>query len=77
MLKNITLKLDEQILARVRHRAVDENKSVSGWVADLIVRALGEVDDFEAARAGALRALEEGMPLGGEPLSREDLHERR
>ncbi len=40
-MKNITLKMDEGVITRVRHVAVDEHKSVSAWVRDLIV---GELD---------------------------------
>ena len=77
MLKNITLKIDEQILTRVRHLAVDENKSVSAWVAELIERTLSEADDYERARRGAIKRLYKGFPLGGRPLSREEVHDRR
>ena len=76
MKKNITLKLDPEILNRVRHVAVDENKSVSAWVSDLIVSALNQVDEYERSRHGALEALSQGLNLGGTPLTRKQLHER-
>ena len=77
MLKNITLKLDDQILTRVRHLVVDENKSVSAWVSELIERTLNEADDYEEARREAIDTLNEGFHLGGRPLSREEIHDRR
>jgi predicted transcriptional regulator len=63
MLKNITLKIDDQLLTRVRHLAVDENKSVSAWVAELIERALNEADEYEQARREAIDTLDQGFIL--------------
>lgn len=77
MLKNITLKLDEQIISRIRHVAVDDNKSVSAWVSELIQRALNDIDEYEQARRAALRTLDQGCHLGGRPIERGELHDRR
>ena len=77
MLKNITLKIDDHLLTRVRHLAVDENKSVSAWVSDLIERTLQEADDYEQVRHEAIETLSAGFHLGGCPLSREEVHARR
>lgn len=35
---NITLKLPDDLCREARHRAVDESKSLSAWVADLVAR---------------------------------------
>jgi len=77
MLKNITLKLDEQIITRIRHVAVDDNKSVSAWVSELIERTLNGVDEYEQARREAIKTLNHGFHLGGRPLGREEVHDRR
>jgi predicted transcriptional regulator len=77
MLKNITLKIDDHLLTRVRHLAVDENKSVSAWVSELIARTLHEADEYEQARREAIDTLKVGFHLGGRPLSREEVHDRR
>ena len=77
MLKNITLKIDDHLLTRVRHLAVDEDKSVSAWVSELIARTLHEADEYEQARREAIDTLNGGFHLGGRPLSREDAHDRR
>jgi predicted DNA-binding protein len=77
MLKNITLKLDEQIITRVRHIAVDDNKSVSAWVSELIERTLNDVDEYEQSRRGAIKTLNQGFHLGGQPLGRDEVHDRR
>ena len=74
--KNITLKLKEDLLKRVRHLAVDDDKSVSSWVADVIEQAVRDRDEYEKARRGAVGVLREGFHLGGKPLNRDSVHER-
>ncbi|MFT5190946.1 MAG: hypothetical protein ACI957_003983 [Verrucomicrobiales bacterium] len=76
MTKNITLKLDERVLNRVRHLAVDEDKSVSAWVTDLVEEVVKDRDNYEDCRQKALRALDKGLHLGGRPLTREEVYER-
>lgn len=39
---NVTLKLPDELCILARHRAVDESKSLSGWVADLVAKTLRE-----------------------------------
>ena len=75
-MKNITLKLDDAVLDRVRHVAVDEHMSVSSWVQGIINREINTKDLYEQDRKGALMVLNDGLPLGGTPLSREEAHER-
>jgi len=38
MKKNITLKIDEKLLKLCRYEAVESDKSLSQWVADLCTR---------------------------------------
>jgi hypothetical protein len=76
MSANITLRLDERTIKRIRHLAVDRETSVSAWVAELIQRALTELDGFEPARARAMQALERPVPVDDGPLSRDQTHER-
>ena len=38
---NVTLKLPDELCREARHRAVDESKSLSSWVTDLVARAVG------------------------------------
>jgi len=38
----ITLKLPDDLCRAARHRAADESKSLSAWVADLVRRVLGQ-----------------------------------
>ena len=37
---NVTLKLPDELCREARHRAVDESKSLSAWIADLVSRAV-------------------------------------
>jgi predicted transcriptional regulator len=74
--RNITLKLDDELLKRVRHLAIDEDKSVSAWVSDLILQTVSRQDAYEQARNEALDVLKRGLALGGTPLTREQAHER-
>ena len=76
MTSNITLRLDEKTLRRVRLLAVNQQTSVSAWVGDLVTRAVADLDGFEAARRRALRAMSKPVPVHAGPLSREQAHER-
>ena len=76
MNKNVTLRLDEAVLRKARHAAVEEDKSLSEWVADLVTRATSETDRKQSARASALQRMHRGLHLGGTPLSREKAHGR-
>ncbi len=74
--RNITLRVEEELLHRVRQIAVVEKMSVSAWMTEQIERAVRERDPFEADRRGALAALDRGLSLGGKPPSRARLHVR-
>ncbi len=76
MNKTLTLEIDEQLLDRAHRRAVNENKSVPAWVAELLRRALDEAEDYEQDRRRALQYLDAGFHLGSRPLSREEVYDR-
>lgn len=76
MTTNITLRLDEKTLRRIRHLAVDQQTSVSAWVGNLVTRTVAELDSFEPARRRALRAMKQPVPVREGPLGREEAHER-
>lgn len=40
MSTNITLRLDEKLVRRIKHLAVDQQTSVSAWVGELVTRAV-------------------------------------
>ena len=76
MTKNITLRLDAALLKQAKRAALEEDKSVSQWVGELIAEAVAGSDTFEAAKRRALRRLDMGFDLGGKPLTRDEAHER-
>ena len=77
MTRNITLRLDEKILRRLRHLAVDRQTSVSAWVGELVTRAVEELDGFEPARKRALRDMARPVAVrSAPPLDRDQAHER-
>ena len=76
MASNITLRLDEKTLRRIRHLAVDQQTSVSAWVGALVTRTVAELDGFEPARRRARQAMQQPVPTGEGPLDREQAHER-
>lgn len=39
---NVTVKMPDDLCRQARHRAVDESKSLSAWLADLIRRELSK-----------------------------------
>ena len=82
MTKNITLKIDENILKSCRFKAVEANKSLSGWVTELLEKeisgqALPKKTKYQIAKERALKHLEKGLNLGGKPLAREAIYDRK
>jgi hypothetical protein len=62
---NVTLKLPDELVREARHRAVNQSKSLSAWMADLVSRELLEThNDTEAAMT-----LAEAMRVPGMPAS--------
>lgn len=74
--KNITVKIDAALLKQSRYLAVDENKSLSEWVACLIGNAVKKKHGRDAARRRALAILRSPLHLGGRTFTRDELHER-
>ena len=74
--RNVTLRLDEAIIRKAKHAAVEQDQSLSEWVGGLITHATSMKDRSLSAREKALKRLERGFHLGGTPLSRAELHER-
>ena len=72
--KNVTLRLEEGILRDARHIAVENDQSLSSWVADLITETVRRSRSYDVARRRALRRMSKGLPLGGRPVSGRQLH---
>ena len=76
MTKNVTLRINEQLLQKARHVAVDHHMSLSAWMASLLAEAVEKEEGYAIARARAEKRLNAGFRLGGTPLTRESIHER-
>lgn len=76
-MKNITLSVDETVLAAVRHHAAERNSTVNALVRDYLTNLAGHDDRAKRAR-GRLRQLsrESQGKLGKKTWSRADLHDR-
>jgi hypothetical protein len=77
MKRNVTLKVDADLLREARVLAAEEGQSVSALLADRLEAAVRERKAFARARRRALARLREGLNLRWRPArSREELHER-
>lgn len=75
--QNITLAVEPALLRKARALAARKGRSVSALLADELRHLVEEDAGYSAARRRALSLLERPLSLGGKPLSREELHERR
>lgn len=76
MTRNVTLRMDEDLLRKLRHRAVDSHQSLSAWIVTTLTRESQAQDAAAHARERAMRRLAQGFKLGGSPLSRDEAHAR-
>jgi predicted transcriptional regulator len=74
---NITLKLDSDLLRRVKILAAQQGTSISAIVAAKLEEAVKDKDEYEKAMKRSLAIMREGWNLGWQkPRSRDELHER-
>ena len=76
-MKNITLSVDEKVLAAVRRAAADQGTTVNALVREYLTR-VAEHDDRAAKARRRLRELSEASQarIGAARWGRDDLHER-
>ena len=75
---NITIRIDDEILVRrAKVIAAQRGTSLSALVRSHLEELVQREDEYERAADKALRMMGEGLDLGGEPLSREEAHDRR
>jgi len=77
MARNITLKIDDDILKKCRFAAVEEDKSLSRWISELLGKTMLKKGDLSRSRKRALARLKKGVHLGGASPDRNSLYERR
>lgn len=77
MSKNITLAIDEAVLAQVRRIAAEQNTSVNAMVRDYLTQLATREDRVKEAMRN-LETLSENSALevGSGTWSRDELHER-
>ena len=76
MNKNVTLRMDEEILKKCRHAAVEEDMSLSRWITEQITQIIRHRQAFQKAHVRALKRLDKGYHLGGTPITRDKIYER-
>ncbi|OLE13329.1 MAG: hypothetical protein AUG89_05380 [Acidobacteria bacterium 13_1_20CM_4_56_7] len=77
MKANITLKLDRDLLRKVRVLAAERDTSVSALMSEQLEKAVREREGYQQAKRRALAILKKGFDLGYKPpASRDELHER-
>ncbi len=76
MTKNVTLRLDEAILHKARHEAIEKKKSLSRWLSELIIKTVDRKSDYQETRERAIKRLRKGFHLGGKSFKREELYDR-
>ena len=76
-MKNITLSVDEHVLAAVRRHAAEHNSTVNALVRDYLTNLAAHEDRAKHARERLrqLSAQSQGR-LGKKNWTREDLHDR-
>jgi len=75
--QNLTLRLPTTTVQKAKVVAARRGTSISALVEEKIAEIAGENEAYTSARRQALNALERGLHLGGQPLSRDDAHRRR
>ena len=74
---NITVAIDAALLRKARAIAARRGRSVSALLADELRELVAADARYMAARKRALALFSVPLPLGGAPVSRDELHERR
>ncbi|MHB8742015.1 MAG: DUF6364 family protein [Sulfuricaulis sp.] len=77
MKKNITLRLDRDLLRKVKIIAASRETSVSRLLSDKLEEIIYQGEQYERARRAAFADLDEGFHFGGKRISSRDvLYER-
>jgi hypothetical protein len=76
MTQNVTLRMDSDLMRKMKHRAVDEQTSLSSWIADRLARIVDQDETLANARKDSLALLGKGVHLGGRTCVRETLYDR-
>lgn len=72
---NITVKLDTQLLKRLKVLAAQRDTSISAMLTAALEEQVSRDDGYQQAKQRALANMRKGFDLGG-PLTREEIYER-
>lgn len=74
---NLTIKIEKDLLRKIRIIAAEKDTSISSIVADAIEQQSTQSGRYEEAKRRAIARMNSGVELNWEkPLSRDELHER-
>jgi len=73
---NITLKIDTQLLRKIKILAAKQGTSISALLIALLEEKVGKDAEYEQAKKRALARMQQGYDLGFKPIPRDELHER-
>ena len=79
MTKNITLRMDEQLLKEIKHIAIEKDMSVSAWITQTVEKEAKKDVRYETAASEIMRLMEEeavDYGDGGKTYTRDEMHER-
>ena len=75
---NLTIKIDKDLLRKIRIIAAEKDTSISALVAEAFEQTSTQSGRYEEAMKRAIARLNEGIELNWEkPHSRDEMHERR
>jgi len=75
--QNITVAIEPALLKKARAIAARRGRSVSSLLADELRELVAEDAHYTAARKRAAALFSTPLPLGGTPIRRAELHDRR
>lgn len=76
MKQNITVSIDKELIQKARVLAAKKSISISRLLSEELSGIITRNENYARARTKALAELKTGYHLGGQPATREELHER-
>ncbi len=75
--RNVTIRIDEDILKKCKFAAVEEDMSLSKWISFHLERIIRHRESYLKARDRAVKRLETGFHLKDDPLKRDEIYDRQ
>jgi len=74
---SVTIKVDEKLLREARHEAVNNDQSLTAWVATLIEQHLSARKSFRASASKIIQSMRDARTGSGMKFDRESLYHER